>query len=286
MMGGNMKQAIRVGVALLLALMLSQPVFAEEKLTDNQPWEKFSLNLGVFISDISSDIRFGSGIGVDVNFEDFLGMDTNTAVFRVDGSWRFTQNRRHRLDLSWFAFRRDGNRQIGQDFTITKPDGTEVTIPAGSQVSSMLNLDIYKLDYSYSFFQDDRFDLAAVIGLFIMPIEFGFNSTGLVTEKVSESITAPLPVVGLRGDFALTPKWFLRMGTEIFYLEIDQFKGSIYNGTAGVEYKPWKHVGIGLGVETFRVNIEANGEDYPGINFKGEFEFTYVGIQLYTKIFF
>jgi len=141
-----MKQAIRVGVALLLALMISQPVFAGEKISENRPWEKFSLNLGAFISDISSDVRFGSGLGVDVNFEDFLGMETNTAVFRVDGAWRFTQNRRHRLDLSWYSFRRDGNRQIGQDFTITKPDGTDVTIKAGSQVESTFNLDIYKLD--------------------------------------------------------------------------------------------------------------------------------------------
>ena len=214
-------------------------------------------------------------------------MDTSTAVFRVDGAWRFTKNRRHRLDLSWFAIRRDGNRQILEDFTFERPsDGVEVTIPAGTKVESVFNVDIYKLDYSYSFFQDDRFDLALSCGLFIMPIEFGFTSTGAVNEKVNESITAPLPAVGLRGDFALTPKWFLRMRTEIFYLEIEQFKGSLYNASAAVEYKPWKHVGIGLGVDTLRVKVEADGQDYPLIDFKGKGEFTYFGLQLYTKIFF
>ena len=282
-----MKRGTGICVLIFLAVLFSQLVFAEGKKADNNPWEKFSLDLGVFISDISSDLSIGAkGVGVSVNLEDLLGMDTNTSVFRVGGSWRFTKNRRHRLDLSWFAIHRDANTTIGQDFTITKPDDTEVTILAGTQVESIFNVDIYKLDYSYSFFQDDRFDLAASIGVFIMPIKFGFSSTGLVTEKVEESITAPLPAVGFRGDFALTPKWFLRMGTEIFYLEIEQFKGSLYNAHTAVEYTPWKHVGIGLGVETFRVDIEANGEDYPGIDFKGEIEYSYVGLQLYTKISF
>jgi len=282
-----MKRGIGVFTLALMMLLFVRPAAAELTESKVKPWEKFSLHLGAFLSDISSDLRVGSGIGVDVNLEDLLGMDTNTTVFRVDGTWRFTRNLRHRLDFSWFALRRDGSRQIGQDFTIKDPDdGSEVTIPAGTRVESVFNLDIYKLDYSYSFFQDDRFDLALAFGLFIMPIKFGFTSSGLVTEKVDESITAPLPVVGFRGDFALTPKWFLRIGTEIFYLEIEQFRGSLYNAQAGVEYKPWQHVGIGLGVESFRVSLEAEGEDYPGIDLNGKIEFAYVGLQLYTKIFF
>ena len=69
-------------------------------------------------------------------------------------------------------------------------------------------------------------------------------------------------------------------------VEIEQFKGSLYNASAAVEYKPWKHVGIGLGVDTLRVKVEADGQDYPGIDFKGKVEFTYFGLQLYAKLFF
>jgi len=272
---------------ILLLATFSQPALAKVEDVNHTPWEKFSLDLGVFISEISSEIQFGVGVGVDVNVEDLLGMDTSTAVIRLDGAWRFTQNRRHRLDFSWYVFRRDGNNKIDQEIKIEDPiDGSEITIPAGAQVESYFNLDIYKVAYSYSFFQDDRFDLALSFGLYIMPIEFGFSATGLVTEKADESITAPLPVVGFRGDFAITPKWFIRTGTEIFYLEIDQFSGSIYSAGGAVEYRPWKNVGLGLGVDIFRLNIEANGKDWLGIDFKGEVEFTYFGLQLYTKIFF
>ena len=281
-----MKRTTAICLFTFLVVLFSQPLFAEEKKADNVPWEKFSLHLGVFLSDISSDLRFGSGIGVDVNVEDLLGMESSVSVFRVDGSWRFTQNLRHRMGFSWYALRRKANKQVLQDFTIEHLDGSVLTIPDGIQVDSYFDLDIYKLAYSYSLFQNDRFDLALSFGLFVMPIEFGFKATGAVTERVNESITAPLPVAGFRGDFALTPEWFLRLGTEIFYLEIEQFKGSIYNGSGAVEYKPWEHVGVGLGVETMQINIEADGADYPGIDFKGNIEFTYFGLQLYTKIFF
>jgi hypothetical protein len=48
-----------------------------------------------------------------------------------------------------------------------------------------------------------------------------------------------------------------------------------------VEYNPWQHVGIGLGFDTFSAQLEAEGEDWPGIDFKGNVDFNYAGLQLY-----
>jgi hypothetical protein len=51
------------------------------------------------------------------------------------------------------------------------------------------------------------------------------------------SFTAPLPVIGLRADIAITPQWFLRIGSELFYLEYDNFKGSLVRGFAVPVYR-------------------------------------------------
>ena len=51
-----------------------------------------------------------------------------------------------------------------------------------------------------------------------------------------------------------------------------------------LEYVPWKHFGIGLGVDSFVMAAEADGEDYPMIDFTGYVEFSYVGLQLYATI--
>jgi len=267
-------------------LFLIQPAFAENPASQDTPWEKFSLDLGYFIANTDTSIRLGSGLGVSVDVEDLLGLDTTNSAFRVDASWRFTDNRRHRLDFQWFSFRRDGSRTIGEDIHYKDKDGIEQTIDAGTHVESFFDFDIYEVAYSYSFFQDDRIDLAGSLGLYVMPIEFGLTATGLLNVGGSESFTAPLPTLGVRADFAITPKWFFRSGIKVFYLEIGEFSGSILEANAAIEYLPWKHLGFGLGLDSLNVQVEADGEDYPGIDFKGEVDFQYTGLLLYAKLYF
>ena len=279
------RKYLYVFVAASLLLFI-QPAWAENPASHDTPWEKFNVNLGYFISNADTNLSLGSGVGLTVNVEDLLGLEGTSNVFRIDGSWRFTDNRRHRLDVAWFSFRRDGSKTIGQDIPIKDEDGNPITIPAGTQVNSKFDLDIYRGRYSYSFFQDDRMDLAFSIGLYVMPIDIELKASGLVNVDESETFTAPLPTLGLRMDFAITPKWFVRSNFEVFYVEIKEFKGTLYESNVAIEYIPWKHLGFGLAANVFDLDIEADGEDYPGIDFKGELGFKYSGLLLYAKMFF
>ena len=265
--------------------LIPQAGWSEQSDLEGRPWEKVSVNLGVFFSAVDSSFRIGSGVGLDIDVEDLLDLDSSNTVFRTDAMWRFSENRRHRLDFTWFAFRRDGSRQIAGDITIGEGDD-QITIDAGTTVEAFFDLDIYELAYSYSFLQDDRIDLAAGIGFYVMPMDFGIKASGLVDEEGSKRFTAPLPVLGLRMDVALTPKWFLRSGAQVFYLEYENFTGSVLEFRAAVEYNPWEHVGIGLGIDSLSVNVEAEGEDWPEIDFKGNVEFDYAGVQLYLRLFY
>ena len=213
--------------------------------------------------------------------EDALGLESTTTVLRTDAYWRFTDNLKHRLEFTWFALRRNGNNTLARNIEI---DG--VTLPIGTQVESKFDFDIYKLGYSYSFFQDNRMDIAAGLGLFIAPINFELNATGLVTNYTAESLTAPLPVFTIRGDFAITPKLFLKNQIELFYLEYENYKGGIYDYKINLEYNWFKHVGVGVGLETFNLGLEAEGSDYPGVDFVGQIGFRYTGAMLYAKFYF
>lgn len=61
--------------------------------------------------------------------------------------------------------------------------------------------------------------------------------------------------------------------------------GSVLEFRAAVEYNPWKHVGISLGFDALGVKLEADGEDWPSVDFKGNVEFNYTGLQLYLRYF-
>lgn len=259
---------------------------AEAVAPDTQPWEKFGVSAGAFITDTDSSVRVGSGLGVDVDLEKALGMESKNSVFRADADWRFSQNRKHRLDLSWFALHRSANRQIGQDFDITDSNGNTTTIQAGSQVASRFNLDIIETAYSYSFLQDDRVDLAAVFGLYVMPIKFGLQASGAGNAETSLNFSAPLPVLGFRMDLALTPKWFVRSGYQFLYVQYEGFVGKVIEVRGALEYLPFKHVGFGLGYDTLRASLSGRSNQYPGVNLDGSVQFQYTGLQLYGKFFF
>lgn len=64
---------------------------------------------------------------------------------------------------------------------------------------------------------DKRVKLAFTVGLFIMPISFSTSALGLSDESVY--FVAPLPVLGLQTDFAITPKIILTQNIEVLYLD-------------------------------------------------------------------
>jgi hypothetical protein len=275
--------------ALLWMFIMAAPAVADEKKQKPLPWQKANLNLGLYWAGTDSSLKLNSqeyGIGLNLDLEDTLGLKSDNSAFRVDAGWRFSKNMRHKMEFSWFRFDREGSKYFKN--TIEIPDGEDGTTTLGpGSMSSVFSFDIYKLKYEYSFFLDDRLDINAGLGVFIMPIEFGISGTidGVGQRALLESVTAPLPVLGLGFDFAITPEWFIRQQADLLYLEMAEFKGSIMNYVSSVEYLPWKHVGIGLGIDFMRVAIDAKGGDYPGIDFIGSVNFNLIGGQLYLKFY-
>ncbi len=91
--------------------------------------------------------------------------------------------------------------------------------------------------------------------------------------------------LGIRADFAITPKLFLRSGIEILYLEIKEFTGNLYESHVAIEYLPWKHSGFGFCFNTLDLNITADSKDYPQMISRVNLILKYTGLLLYTKIF-
>jgi hypothetical protein len=278
------KKAAYICLFALMIILYSLPVNAgeQEKESNGKPWERFSFSLGGFITALNSDVSLGAkGLGIEVNVEEALDMDSSVSVFRVDGLWRFSRNLRHRLDLGWFDISRDASTTLLKDIEIG-----DTIFPLGTKVTSSFDLQVFKGAYSYSFFQDDRMDMGVSFGLFVMPIAFEIDASGGFEGHESESITAPLPVLGLRTDFAITPKLFLKFNVDFFYLEIDQFEGAVTDSKLVLEYNAFKNIGFGVGLERFNIYIKAEGEDYPNIDFNGTFEFRYFGLMAYCKVYF
>jgi len=266
--------------AALLALSAGTVLAEDEGGGERETWKRFDVRVGGFLNAVNSNIMLGAeGVGVNIDVEELLGLKSRTTAFRAAGFWRYTENRRHRLELSWFAVRRSTDHVIDRNI-----DLGDTLFLEGTLIKSSLDIDIIKFAYAYSFFQDDRVDLAVSAGLFVMPLGFEASVTKENTRSTrSADITAPLPVLGLHTDIALTPRWYLRSGFEIFYIEIGDFRGGITDLMGVVEYTPYDNLGFGLGFESFAMGVEAQGSDYPGIDFNGRLDFEYFGLLFYVK---
>ena len=272
----------KISVGLLLALSFAILPLSAHAAEYNLPWEKFNVQAGIFFANLDDKVTVGAeGAGVAIDVEEALGLKTQNTSFRLGAYYRLGEYRRSRVDLQYFYFNRDATKVLGKDILVDN-----VTINAGANVNSTFNFQILKAAYSYSFFQDDRMDLAASIGFFVMPIKFEVIATGVGGKGADLKFTAPLPVLGLRGDFAITPRWYLRSSLEFFYLNYGSFTGGLMDTNIAVEYNPWKHFGIGVGLENFRMGLNAEGNDYPSININGDVKMQFIGVQLYARYFF
>jgi len=255
------------------SLLLGASLFAEVE-------DKWKINAGgMFVTTFETDMQLskkGFPVGAKINTKDQLGLDSDTATFRLDGYYRFTET--HAIEGSYYGIRSDGHRTANGEF---EWDGN--IIAGGATVDSYFDMDIFKVNYLYSFYHNDRVELALSAGVHVTSIDLGITAKGTVNDVPSEtvsagsSVTAPLPLVGFKGQYTIIPKYlFIDYKADYFYLKFDDYQGSIISSTLALEYRFVEHVGVGLGFDSTTINVEMDDGDK-----KVEVENTLAGVLLY-----
>lgn len=263
-----------ISFASAVVMLLAGAASAQEQ--SELPWKRGALSLGGFITQSDAGLRLDSqtlGRGTQLSLKNAFGIDDSVDSFRADGFWRFFP--RHRFDISYYDLSRDGSRTLSA--TIQVRDQTFVL---GTTVTTELNLAIYKAGYSYSFVQNRRFDLAASLGVFGIDTKFGISATGIGTRETA-SLFAPLPVVGLRGAFAVTPKFFVRAGVQYFGLDLGDVSGQLVDAMVVVDYDIFNNIAVGAGYNFVDLDLEAEES-----KLRGSLDFDYSGAIVFVKFFF
>ena len=245
--------------ALLLNPNLTQA--EEEKVLD-----KFRIALGGYtIPSMDSTVSLTDadlGAGASVSPQDTLGLESQYTVLRLDGHYRF--NNKHALTYSWYSIRSSGDKTLDEDFTWTDENGNTITIPIGARAQTNLDYDIFKLGYLWSFYHSNKVELSAGAGLHITKVAIGLTADTTVPEDsgvADVDTTVPLPVLSFVLSYQVNPKFHWYLKSEAFALAFDDWEGTYTDGTLGIEYRFWKHVGIGAGLASNSLQItEKTGE--------------------------
>ena len=93
-------------VLLLLISIFQINAFATEKDTNAiDSWPKHNIQLSYGISSHEDTLKLGTtGIGIEINAEDTLGLKSTQNSLRFDYLWRYSENRKHSVEFNLFRF--------------------------------------------------------------------------------------------------------------------------------------------------------------------------------------
>jgi hypothetical protein len=132
--------------------------------------------------------------------------------------------------------------------------------------------------------------VALGLSVYAVPLDYGLSieTTGGATKVQGGNVTLPLPALALRGEFLLTPKLFLNASLDAMYFQYEGFKGSLLDVNMALEYRLWKHFGLGLNFNPLYLNAsaEGSGSSYPGADWFGSVNIRYNALMLYGKLAF
>jgi len=283
----NSAKYVITGLFLLLFTIVSTglllPGTAKAEEGYGPGTDRFKINIGAYFPAVSTDLQVGVGDGT-IDLEETLGLSEDETVLRLDGYWRFAK--KHRLGFGYYRLDRDASSALSGDFEI----GGE-TWYAGALIDTDLRLDFYSLNYMYSFYQGEKWEIGGTIGAYWVRAETTIALAASITNPnppppelvagdlyENDTFEGPLPLIGLVFEYYITPKWMMTLKGGYFKLTINDYKGEITNLGASVEYQFTKTFGLGLGYDGFRLKVEAedaNSNDFASIEYK------YSGVQVY-----
>ena len=265
---------VSLSVLLLVAGVTGQslPVAAEAQATR----ERGSLAAGAFITDRQTTTRLDSTLtpGTDIELENDLGLETSSTVLRVSG--HYWVKPKHRLDFSLFDLSRSSTNQIDESIEF----GDE-SFDINTVVETASDLSILKAAYTYAVINRERGFLGITGGLYVAETQLTLQQQALGTFE-SEDLTAPLPVIGLRGEYEITDKITVRAAGEWFKISTGDVDGRLRDIYLGVDYGFNRRIAVGLAYNDVSMSIGASETG----GFEGALDWGYDGFLLYFKIDF
>jgi len=247
---------MRTHLLAAAALAAVTPTIAYAEQPSDSAW----FDLGVFRAHVNSHLRLGNenlGIhGTDVDFEKDLGLRSDKWMPKATAGVRFLK--RFRLEGDFFQLNRSGDLVLSHNLTID-----DTVFPINVDVHSSFRTNIYRVAVGYSFVRQDNVEFGVALCAHVSSAKFRIQALqGNLEEHRSKS--APLPNVGLYGSTALWGPVTLQGNVDAFKLKVGNFKGTLIDGQAALNYRLMKNVGIGAGYRYAHYKIQAKTHSWDG----------------------
>ncbi len=258
-----------------VALVLLAPGIALAQAPTSELLDgKFSFRIGgQAFTRFETTVRIDSatlGQGTEITLEDETNLEETINIGRLDGLYRFTD--RHSMGFSYYDIDRTGSRTIDREITW---DGE--VFPINTTLESHFRETVFKVSYAYTFLIRPKGVMAASVGLHTMKFDTGLRIFDGSRER-SNSTGAPLPVVGIRGQYRFGDKWRFVGSVELFDVTVGDYSGTWSDTNLTVEHDTWDRFGLGFGINRFGLDLRSGDN-----KLTGTFDITFDSFVVYLK---
>ena len=189
----------RIGRSSLLLVLLSsyqvsimtypEHSLAEDTTKDKDKEElpdRFMVRGGanfIWNADTNMSLSGSRGAGALINYSDLLKGETKATVPRVDAYFRFNPN--HSIGFTYYRVGRDGLAGVDRSFNFGN-----VTFPIGATVQSELNIALYQIYYNYSFYHNEKVELATTLGFYFTEVSATLTAQTTVGSAINAGTTS------------------------------------------------------------------------------------------------
>jgi len=222
--------------------------------------DNFRIGVGVYTP--SKKTTLGADLG-SIGAEKLEGEDDQSTAL-LNFRWRFTKNW-HFATTYWNT---DSTTQQTLTEDYTPPFEDAPTFKAGSFVGMGVDTTIARLFWGRSFFRKPNHDWGVGLGLHWLEIdafvEGKVDIGGGIEEERHEGAKAsvPLPNLGIWYMWSWSPNWVLTSRFDWLEVTVDEFSGSMYDVSVGLNYQMSDHFGLGFGLSGFLLDVEVNSPEW------------------------
>jgi hypothetical protein len=264
-------------ISLLIVLFFSLSAYAQnhaettpkdtlvpeqkQAVPEDQPWHarRFKFSAGVFFPSNNTEAEYGQFEDL-IDFEKDLGFDKNTTSFTGSFEWRIS--RRSRLSGDFFYLKRTSTKTLQRDIEFG-----DNTYTVNARISAFADNQIIRLIYGYAFISKPKYEIGALIGTHVLLGDMGIKLEGENQElerRENFDFTAPLPDIGLWGEFVLGKKIGLYVNANYFALKVDNIDGRILSYNLSVLYNVYKNFSLTAGYSGLNIRVDVERERLNG----------------------
>lgn len=224
---------------------------------DDLPWHarRFKVTAGGFFPLNNTQVQVGTNdgnAGTEIDLEDDLGFSKSTSSFMGTFDWRIS--RRSRLGAEYFVLNRNASKTLERQIEFE-----DNVYNINTRVSSFFDVQIARIYYGYAFVSKPKYEIGALVGTHVL-----FGDIGLRVEanqasaeyKDNFAFTAPLPDVGVWGEFVLGKRFGLFVNANYFAAKIDTIKGKIVSYNLSLLYNVYQNFSLTAGYTGLNFRIE------------------------------